>query len=913
MTDNVQVKIEAVWNEFKSGMTSLRQFTGGIFDGMKQELKSLSDEAKNDAKTYESTFEQMGNVVAGHFKGLNGAIAGVKAAWAQLAVVIGAGMFAKAAIDEAVNYNVEIQKLSRTLGITTNAASALSMAIGDVYGSTEAYTAAVKGLDKNLRTNEDGIKAMGIATREANGEFRNQQDIMLDAMEALRGYKEGTDRNLAATTIFGKGIEVSSEMLQLNAEKIAAATAKTNELNMVVGQQGVEATNEYRAAMNDAEDVVLAFKVAVGNELMPILTELAKFFAEYGPTAIMATRIAINILMALFRGLALVVKAVYEVVTAAFAGMADYCGVFGEVFSKIMSGDFAGAQAAAAGLFDKLANRAGIAFDNIIAAAGEAGSKTVDSFANIIDPKVQGESGGNASGKGYVDTEAEDKKTKSAEDAARKAAAAAKAAAAEQHRLDLETYQNKMAMLKGEEEAHKGHWDKLLELQREQLEATIKMYGENSREATAMRNKIMATERAAADEYAKIQELKNEALRNSLMARINLEESAAAHAYQMGMLGEEAYTQMLIEFENRRYQIKFEALQAQALLAADEPLKQQEIYNELELLAQQHELALQQIKQEAKAAAPMETMFKAMETSFASAITGMLTGAMTLKQGLTSIFTSIFQTFVQEMIAKPLAQWAVRIARELLMHKVLNLQKNVVEKAQAVSNITKSAAQAGAAGTASFAAAPWPINLGAPAFGAAMAAASAGFLAGASAEKGFDIGLGENPVTQLHQKEMVLPAEQADVIRNLASGRQKNGYGTESAKPTTQPRYEVPKMDGATAGDPGVKPPQEAQRMTGSAMLEQASKGVSKVAGYDVPTGSSPASAEQQKEMSLPQAQVDIMRDLSESGAAGGPTNITIHAVDAQSVEQLIRNNSSAIAAGLRDQVRDYGFTGVKG
>jgi hypothetical protein len=42
-------------------------------------------------------------------------------------------------------------------------------------------------------------------------------------------------------------------------------------------------------------------------------------------------------------------------------------------------------------------------------------------------------------------------------------------------------------------------------------------------------------------------------------------------------------------------------------------------------------------------------------------------------------------------------------------------------------------------------------------------------LAGASAEKGYDIPAGVNPVVQTHQKEMILPAEQADVIRSLAA------------------------------------------------------------------------------------------------------------------------------------------------
>jgi hypothetical protein len=39
-----------------------------------------------------------------------------------------------------------------------------------------------------------------------------------------------------------------------------------------------------------------------------------------------------------------------------------------------------------------------------------------------------------------------------------------------------------------------------------------------------------------------------------------------------------------------------------------------------------------------------------------------------------------------------------------------------------------------------------------------------------AAAKGFDIPAGVNPVTQLHQREMVLPAELADAVRDMTGG-----------------------------------------------------------------------------------------------------------------------------------------------
>jgi hypothetical protein len=60
------------------------------------------------------------------------------------------------------------------------------------------------------------------------------------------------------------------------------------------------------------------------------------------------------------------------------------------------------------------------------------------------------------------------------------------------------------------------------------------------------------------------------------------------------------------------------------------------------------------------------------------------------------------------------------------------------------------------------------MSLGAPAFGAEMAAMAGAFTP--SAAGGYDIPAGTNPLTQLHEREMVLPAKHADVIRGMAGG-----------------------------------------------------------------------------------------------------------------------------------------------
>jgi hypothetical protein len=136
-----------------------------------------------------------------------------------------------------------------------------------------------------------------------------------------------------------------------------------------------------------------------------------------------------------------------------------------------------------------------------------------------------------------------------------------------------------------------------------------------------------------------------------------------------------------------------------------------------------------------------------MRNSFSQALTGIIDGTETMGQALRNIFNSIAMSVV-ESLAKMAAQWAIQHALALLFNK----QEASSNAAVAATGAAKSAAQIPYIG--------WILAI--PAAAAVFAAAT-----GYSAESGFDIPSGLNPVTQLHQREMVLPQELADRVRNL--------------------------------------------------------------------------------------------------------------------------------------------------
>jgi len=157
---------------------------------------------------------------------------------------------------------------------------------------------------------------------------------------------------------------------------------------------------------------------------------------------------------------------------------------------------------------------------------------------------------------------------------------------------------------------------------------------------------------------------------------------------------------------------------------------------------------------------------------------------------LNHIFTGILGEFVS-MGAKMLADWGAKelmktsIAKDGSLIRLALEKMGFVESAtakvatdgiEAGSEVAKASvvipAEAGiAASGAAAAVAPTPIV--GPVLAAAAFAATMAMVLGAkkSAAGGFDIPSGLNPVTQLHQEEMVLPAHIANPLRDsLAAG-----------------------------------------------------------------------------------------------------------------------------------------------
>lgn len=147
-----------------------------------------------------------------------------------------------------------------------------------------------------------------------------------------------------------------------------------------------------------------------------------------------------------------------------------------------------------------------------------------------------------------------------------------------------------------------------------------------------------------------------------------------------------------------------------------------------------------------------------------SGFANMADGTGTWRDAVIGIYNSI-KSAAEQVISQIIENWIVN----LLIGK--SAQATTAE-----SQVLSYAGVAGAAGVASWAAAPWPIDAGAPGFGASMASAAAAFAPMAALAQGTNE-LPRDMIVQAHEGERVMPKADNRKLFEVLSQATGGGQG----------------------------------------------------------------------------------------------------------------------------------------
>lgn len=745
------------------------------------------------------------------FKKVQDAFGAVQKQLLVLAGIVAGGAFFKDAMNASIGMTGETVKLQKALGMTGDEANTLRTALSDIGSSGDEYVDAFSKFARQLKSNEKGLQDLGIQTRDANGNLRDSKELFSDALGSVGQYKAGIDQTTYAQTLFGKSIDEVRTLQKLNNDVLAEAARKNRELGLIVTQENVEAAKKFKLAQNDVGDVLLAVKKTIGDAVMPAFTEMAQYLASTGPYVVEIFKGAMMGLVTVFEVVRAAVKLVAGVIFETINTAMDIGGLIADFVSALAHGDFSGAAEAGKkiggrlvdGIKNTLANAgdvyketvdrvsqsmSGIYGDKQAADAPKGGKKRMGEFkdpkdtsrvseweAQLAEQKLAFQEQRNAEGSFQQFSKAQELafwKDKLAITSAGTAenTALRKKVAELQLGINADQFAREIAALQAREAAYKTDTASRLDLLQQEATITKQRYGEQSKEYEEVQKRIVETKRQAIEQQKQLDMQAADAARNAKLGELAIVQQNLQLEHDLHVIDNGQLLAAQAAFEQQRYQITAQGIRDRLELAKQDPdrnpVELARLQQELEQSEQQHQIRLNEIRNQAARESQRFTLqaYDSIQSGWAQTIAKFAQGQLTIA----SFFRSMWQSVVQATIGA-FSQMAAEWLAKTLLAKVLN-------KSTAAGEIMGNAGVAASGAFAATAAIPIIGPELAPAAAAAAFAGASSYMGVlASASGGFDIPSNVNPLVQAHAEEMILPARQANVIRDLANLREQMG------------------------------------------------------------------------------------------------------------------------------------------
>jgi hypothetical protein len=259
MADDVQVQFGAAVEGLLSG---LKTATSGV--------KDFSEQVKSHAEGITGTFSKLQEVMLG------------------IAAIVAGGAMFKEMINATLEATGEVSKLQKTFGMTLEQANLTKSSLDLLGISTDTYTSMAMRLDRQLRTGNETLAKMGMTAKDLD---LGQKGAMDKAIQLLGQYKEGIDRNIAATVLFGRGGDEALKLVKLNLDGVTEKAKELEEaMGLTITKTDQENAKQYKLVINELGMAFEGIKKTIGGAVLPYLTEFGSWFVSVAPIIMQAMK-----------------------------------------------------------------------------------------------------------------------------------------------------------------------------------------------------------------------------------------------------------------------------------------------------------------------------------------------------------------------------------------------------------------------------------------------------------------------------------------------------------------------------------------------------------------------------------------------------------------------------------------------
>ena len=245
-------------------------------------LKSLEEQSKGTNKAMSSiTLDNIGSAASN---------VSTKTKGVSTAAAAGVGGLVAMAVQAGQSAD-EINTLAKQTGLSTEQIQKFSYASDIIDVDLETLTGSLAKLTKNMQSAKNGSKntqdafdALGVSILDQNGNLRSNQEVFSEAINALAGIEEETQRDAYAMQIFGKSAQDLNPLILGGADALEQLGNEAEAAGLILSQDALDSANEFNDSIDKVKATASASfgKIAgqLADVLMPVLEQLTDIFSQ---------------------------------------------------------------------------------------------------------------------------------------------------------------------------------------------------------------------------------------------------------------------------------------------------------------------------------------------------------------------------------------------------------------------------------------------------------------------------------------------------------------------------------------------------------------------------------------------------------------------------------------------------------
>ena len=193
------------------------------------------------------------------------------------------GELVKGYLDRADEINTNAKKYgidTKTLQGWMYASEIIDVSAETMGQSLSKLTRSLKQYDKGSKDTVGAFEKLGVAVKTSSGQFRKQEDIFYDVIDALGKLEDETEADILANQIFGRSFQELEPLINAGSDAVRDLSKEAEDMGLIMPQEQLDNLNEAKDALDKLDYQLGTLLAPVVEALAPHIESMAKWLSE---------------------------------------------------------------------------------------------------------------------------------------------------------------------------------------------------------------------------------------------------------------------------------------------------------------------------------------------------------------------------------------------------------------------------------------------------------------------------------------------------------------------------------------------------------------------------------------------------------------------------------------------------------